>query len=257
MRTLALVSVGLLALFILPSYAQADWLYDWYSPPPSDWGPIADPSNDVLVPPYSLVKDIRAYALYPPPPPDSFWDNYAAFYAVTDRANLFQAFRLDLKGIPGTNGYADYYVVAIDGVPGEGTSLFGQTGIDRLIISPYVSGTGLSVPLLYTWTGSGFDAVTPFSDIPGSAYQYGEGNQQYPDGYGYTLEWKLPIGYLGTGPFTIVGATAGGDWPNFTVYDMTSGIALGAASIIPEPSSLALLGLGALGFLGYLLRRRG
>ncbi|HOM18694.1 MAG TPA: PEP-CTERM sorting domain-containing protein, partial [Thermoguttaceae bacterium] len=241
-------------LFILPSYAQAEWLYNWVGGGPTgNFGTASDIQGDAS----PWARDIRAYAQYSNSTEDSRWNIMAALYAVTNRAELYQAFRLDLKGIPGTNGYADYYVVAIDGVPGEGTSLFGQTGIDRLIISPYVSGTGLTVPLLYTWTGSGFDAGTPFTAIPGSAYQYGEGNKQYPLGSGYTLEWKLPIGYLGTGPFTIVGATAGGNWPNFTVYDMTSGIDLGAASIIPEPSSLALLGLGALGFLGYLLRRRG
>lgn len=253
MRTVALVSVGLLALFALPTHAQADWLYNWSSLPPGDGGSTTDPSNDAF--PYTLARDIRSYAYFTPPPPfnDSFWDSYAALYAVTDRANLFQAFRLDVKGIP--DGSAQYYVIAVDGVPGQGMNMGGYE-IDRLIISPYVSGVGLTTPLLFTWTGSGFDAGVLFSSIPGSGYQYGEGNAQFPLGYGYTLEWKLPIGYLGTGPFTIVGATAGGDLQNFTVYDMTSGIALGAASIIPEPSSLALLGLGALGFLGYLVRRR-
>jgi len=252
MRTLALCCIGLVSIFLLPASAQADWLYNWSSLPPGDGGATSDPSNDAF--PYSLARDIRSYASFVPPPPfdDSFWNSYNALYAVTDRAHGFQAFRMDIKGYP--DGSAPYYVIAIDGVPGEGVSMGGFSGIDRLIITAYDS--GLSVPMLFKWTGSAFDAGTPFTSIPGAGYQYGEGNVQCPSGYGFTFEWKLPIGQLGTGPFTIIGATAAGDFGNFTVYDITSGISLGAASIIPEPSSAALLALGALGFLGYLTRRR-
>jgi len=267
MRTWALSALGILLALLLPIPAHADWLYDNWEQgtiPPGDWGAISDASG----PPVLSGRDIRAFAQFLMPPwiGDSFWDQYSALYAVTDRANLFQAFRMDLKGTPTATGgnYAEYYVIAIDGVPGEGITLGGMEGIDRVIVSPW-TGSEIGAPLLFKWTGTGFDAGTPFSSIPGAAWQYGYWSTSNPPspppgaqpGYGYTLEWKLPIGQLGTGPFTIAGATLSSlDIQTMTIYDQTPGISLGAASIIPEPSSVVLLGLGALGFLGYLARRR-
>jgi len=266
MRTWALSALGILLALLLPIPAQADWLYDWNHLPPGDGGTASDPPEDLLVPPYMTGRDIRAFAQFIWSQygiDDAFWNTKAALYAVTDRANLFQAFRMDLKGEPNSSNYAPYYVIAIDGLPGEGVSMGGFEGIDRLIVSSW-TGSNLGEPLLFKWTGSGFDSGTPFSLISGAGWQYGYWSTSNPPpyapgtqpGYGYTLEWKLPIGQLGTGPFRIVGATAAGDFGNFTIYDITSGIDLGAASIIPEPSSVVLLGLGALGFLGYLARRR-
>ncbi len=267
MRTLALLNVGLLALFALPAPLHADWLYDnWQqgSIPPSDWGTTSDPTGPPG--PAHTARDIRAFAqfLLPPYIGDSFWDNYAALYAVTDRTNLFQAFRMDLKGEPSSTNYAEWYVIAIDGVPGEGITLGGMPGIDRVIASPW-TGTQIGTPILFKWTGSGFDTGTPFDLIPNADWQYGYWSTSNPPtpplggepGYGYTLEWKLPIGQLGPGPFTIAGATVSSlDLQSMTIYDQTAGINLGAGSIIPEPSSMVLLGLGALGVLGYLVRRR-
>lgn len=264
--SLTLVLIGLVALSGFAQPASADWLYDnWLqgSLPEADYRAMADSSG----PPTLTGRDIRAYAqyLYPPHTEDSFWDTVSALYAVTDRGEGFQAFRMDLKGTPTATGgnYAEWYVIGIDGVPGQGISMGGFDGIDRLIVSPW-TGSAVGTPLLLKWTGTSFDDGTPFTAIPGAAWQYGYGNTYYPPlfpppltpGYGYTLEWKLPIGELGTGPFTIIGATAGGTLEQFTIYDIAGGINLGAGSIIPEPSSVVLLGLGALGFVGYLIRRR-
>lgn len=263
--SLTLVLIGLVALSGFAQPASADWLYDnWEqgSLPEADWGTTDDSSDTPLT-----GRDIRAFAQFILPGyiEDTFWNVYPAIYVVTDRGEGFQAFRMDLKGTPTATGgnYADWYVIGIDGVPGQGTFIGGFDGIDRLIVSPW-TGSAVGTPLLLKWTGTGFDDGTPFTAIPGADWQYGYWSTSNPPppppsmnpGYGYTLEWKLPIGELGTGPFTIIGATAGGTLEQFSIYDITDGILLGAGSIIPEPSSVVLLGLGALGFVGYLIRRR-
>lgn len=254
---------AVLVLLALCAPARADWLYNWAGGGPSgDFGAVADPSNPTL----PTGRDIRAYAqyLFPPGVTDMFWDSYAALYGATDRSAGFQAFRMDLKGTPTDANHAEWYVMAVDGLPAQGTTLGGISGIDRIIATPYNTGSGLGEPILFKWTGSAFDAGTPFSSITGAQWQYGFGETYYPPlfpvppftaGYGSTLEWLLPIGELGTGPFTFAGATLS-DLLNPTIYDSTIGASLGAASLIPEPSTVALLGLGGLGLIGYAWRRR-
>lgn len=250
------VAAAALLFFALVGSASADWLYPWDSGGPTgDFGATPDGSDAS-----PTARDIRAYARLINPIfgiTDSFWDGYSALYGATDRTNGFQAFRMDLKGVPSSGNNAPWYIVGIDGVPGEGTSLGGYSGIDRIIATPF-SGSALGTPLLFKWTGSSFDAGTPFTSITGAAWQYGYGAQPGvydPTGYGYTLEWQLPIGQLGTGPFMFAGATVS-DLSNPTIYDITTGVNLGAASLIPEPASVLLMGLGAMGLFGFAWRRR-
>ena len=68
------------------------------------------------------------------------------------------------------------------------------------------------------------------------------------------FDWS---GVTPTGHFNIVNDLAGVEGPGGPLYWDTSALyTTGVVTLVPEPSSLALLGVGAIGLLGYAWRRR-
>lgn len=128
----------------------------------------------------------------------------------------------------------------------------------------FVLGTGSALPYQDAWTGP--------SSLPGS-FSFPSGLQPGTgDAFGWRptatdLQLFLPAGYTSgdslAGTTTLAGQSfatlglTGGDtvWTHGSGQSLTLSVTGGAAAV-PEPSSLALLGLGGIGFVFYRRKRQ-
>jgi uncharacterized repeat protein (TIGR03803 family) len=140
----------------------------------------------------------------------------------------------------GSNNLPGYGTVFRMGVDGSNFTLLHSFGINGDGANP-LSGLILNGETLYGMTTNGGDAND------GTIFEIGT------DGNGYRVLHSFsgsdggnPQGELTFDGSTLYGATFGGGNGNGTVFALT----------VPEPSSIALFGMGAIGLVAYARRRR-
>ncbi|MBU0611314.1 MAG: PEP-CTERM sorting domain-containing protein [Armatimonadetes bacterium] len=202
--------------------ANAAFLFDWTAVQPHKVQ-LLDPTGDQLT---GTGSDITAV----------WWG-----------ANSHEYFRLDLDEQPTIPNHGDIYGVYVDADPlvAGGAANFIPTelsgeGIDFAVIVQF--NNDFLSPRLYQWDDGGGTWV----QVPGAVTMYRE------LGADYSLEWTFNQGYLPSvldpawHAVSFWGGVVAGPAP--TTLDLTG------EATTPEPTTLALLGLGLGGM--YLRRRR-
>jgi hypothetical protein len=108
----------------------------------------------------------------------------------------------------------------------------------------------------YSWTGGGSNAMTPFTPNRTNGVVINFGFTLTPTGFNYTIGSAQDAGLTQAGSVTAAGigsikyyisGAGGGDPGNLYFNNL---------SVVPEPSTYALLALSAVGLAGYAARRR-
>ncbi len=157
-------------------------------------------------------------------------------------------FLITIAAAPSMSTFSEAYMLNFDYTTGGANAsgsyyiASGLTGIDELIDAHYFQN------VLVSRHDHEFDGSPDpqFNTTPAS----GLGILFNTDGTGTQLEWAVPGGVLPNGVMTVYGSTINPSVGGKTTYDTTNGLDI---TIIPEPSSMALVVMGAAA-LG--LRRR-
>jgi PEP-CTERM motif len=170
------------------------------------------------------------------------FDTRSAFDAATTNQTI-----IDFSGLAPANGFAYF------GTPGSLTlsgvnfatpngPLFVQNdGVSsRLTVQQGTPTSVVDVTLPAGTTAVGFDFISgdPLTITFATGEVFDLGSMPYPD-YGFA-------GFISDHAITSISLdSTGADYKNFTF-----------GQAVPEPSSVVMLGASALGFIGYVLRRR-
>ena len=214
-------------LVVVAGTAHASYLFDWTAGSPHQTS-ITDATGDTA-PPNASGADITAL----------MWardDNYTYF-------------RMDLlDGMPGTSLYGIYIHDDASGATGSSTFMpqeLDGNGITSFVTAPRNSDY-LWSPSDFVWNGgsSSFDQVSAPSGFAFNVTPY----PTYNIPGTVTLEWRIENAQLPNN-FTFWGATMGWD-----IEGQRHTVDLTQAAATPEPTTLALLGIGLGGV--FLKRRR-
>lgn len=173
-----------------------------------------------------------------------------------DRDATYDYFRLDLAGTPTDTSadWAEVYGIYLDGTAGGAPATDSYVppeldGIDWIVdMHPDVAGVPAGDPIginevhFHSWTGAFWTTV----DLAPSEYLMRIGEAGSPQN---SLQWRIPTAdlsdfYYYTGATHDLGSGVGA-----STYDLTE------TEAVPEPATMALLGLGLAGLAAYRRRR--